>query len=38
MVYEDRLETCLLQLFAYPESLEWISIISGITFQANLVA
>jgi len=38
MVYEDRLETNLLQLFTYPENSEQVSIISGIIFEVNIVA
>jgi len=30
VVYEDRLETNLLQLFAHPENSEWFSIIYAI--------
>jgi len=49
MVYQDRLETNLLQLFAYPENSEWFSIsflllylveiiIHIIIFDVNIVA
>jgi len=38
MVYQDRTETYLLQLFTHPESSEWFSIISGIIFEVNMVA
>ena len=38
MVYQDRHETYLLQLFAHPEALEWFSIISVIIFEVNFVA
>ena len=38
MVYQDRLETNLLQLFTYPENSEQVSIISGIIFEVNIVA
>jgi len=37
MVYQDRLETNLLQLFAHPENSEWFSVISGIIFKVNIV-
>jgi len=37
MVYQDRLETNLLQLFRYSESLEWFSIIPADTFEVNIV-
>jgi len=38
MVYQDRLETNLLQPFAHPETTEWFSIISAIIFEVNIVA
>ena len=38
MVYQDRLEANLLQLFAHPENSEWFSIISGIIFEVNVVS
>ena len=38
MVYQDRLETCLLQLFSHPDTSEWFSIISVMNFQVNNVA
>jgi len=38
VVYEDRLETNLLQLFAQPKFSEWFAIISAIVFEANVVA
>ena len=38
MVYQDWIETNLLQIFAHPEISEWFSTISGITFEANIVA
>jgi len=38
MVYQDRLETNLLQLFAQQENSEWFSIISAIVFEVNIVA
>jgi len=37
MVYQDRLETNLLQLLGHPEISEWFSIISVIIFEANIV-
>jgi len=37
MVYQDRLETNLLQLFGHPEISEWFSIISVIIFEVNIV-
>jgi len=36
MVYQDRLETNLLQLFTHPENSEWFSIISAIIFKVNI--
>jgi len=38
MVYQDRIETNISQLFAYPENSEWFSIISVIIFEVNIVA
>jgi len=38
MVYEDRTETKLLQLFAHPENSEWFSTISVISFEVSAVA
>jgi len=38
MVWQDRFETNLLQLFAHPETSEWFSIISVITSEVNIVA
>jgi len=38
MVYQDRIERNLLQLFAHPENSEYFSIISGIIFEVNIVA
>jgi len=38
MVYQDRIETNLLQLFVHPETSEWFFIISGIIFEVNIVA
>jgi len=38
MVYKDRVETKLLQLFAHPENSEWFSIISYIIFEVIIVA
>jgi len=35
IVYQDRIETNLLQLFAHPENLEWFSINSRTTFEVN---
>jgi len=37
IVYQDRLETNLLQVFAYPENSEWFSIIFVIIFEVNIV-
>ena len=37
-VDNDPLETTLLQLFVYPGSSEWFSIISAIDFEVNVVA
>jgi len=37
MVYHDRLETNLLQLFRHSESSEWFFIISTVTFEVNIV-
>jgi len=38
MVYQDRIETNLLQLFAKQENSEWFFIISVIIFEVNIVA
>jgi len=38
MVYQDGIETYLLQVFAHPETSHWFSIISGIIFEVNIVA
>jgi len=38
MVYQDRIETNLLQLLAQQENPEWFSIISAIVFEVNIVA
>jgi len=38
MVYQDQLETNLLQLFAHAESSQGFSIISVIIFEVNIVA
>jgi len=38
MVYQDRLETNLLQQFAHPGNSEWFSIFSGILFEVNIVS
>jgi len=37
MVYQDRLETNLLQLFGHPENSECLPIISIIIFGVNIV-
>jgi len=37
MVYQHRIETSLLQLFAHPENSEGFSVISVIIFQVNIV-
>ena len=38
IVYQDQLETYLIQLFAHPEISEWFSIISVINFRVNIAA
>jgi len=38
MVYKDRLETNLLQLFAHPQISKWFSIRSTIIFEVNVIA
>jgi len=38
MVYQNWIETNLLQLFAHPENSEWFSTISSIIFKLNIVA
>jgi len=38
MVYHDRIETKLLELFAHPETSEWFSRISGIIFEVDIVS
>jgi len=38
MVYQDRLETHFLQLFAHPDTSEWFSIISVTNFEVNNIA
>jgi len=38
MVYQDRIETNLLQLFAQQENSEWFSIISISVYEINIVA
>ena len=38
MVYQDRLETYLLQLFAHPATSEQCSTISVIIFEVKIVA
>jgi len=37
MVYQDQLETNLLQLFEHPENSEWFSKISVISFEVDIV-
>jgi len=37
MVYQDRLEINLLQLFGHPDNSEWFSVISVIIFEVNIV-
>jgi len=37
MVYQNRLETNLLQLFGHLENSEWFSIIPVIIFEVNIV-
>jgi len=37
MVYQDRLETNLLQLFTHPENSEYFYIISAIILEVNIV-
>jgi len=38
MASQDRIETNLLQLFAYRATSDWFSIISGIIFEIDIVA
>jgi len=38
MVYKDRIETNLLQLFAHQETSEWFCIMSGIMYEVNIFA
>ena len=38
LLYQDRLEANLLQLFVHAKNSEWISIISAIVFEVNVVA
>jgi len=38
MIYQDRLETSLLQLFAHTCNSEWFSTITVIIFQVNIAA
>jgi len=38
VVYPDRLDTYLLQLFAHPENSEWFSVIPAIIFEVSIVA
>jgi len=37
LVYQDKLETNLFQLFRNPANSEWFSIISVIIFEVNIV-
>jgi len=37
MVYQDLLETYLLQLFRHSENSKWFSIISVIIFEVNII-
>jgi len=37
VVYQHRIETNLLQLFAHPETSEWFSVISDISFEVKLL-
>ena len=37
IVYQDHLETNLLQLFAHPENSDWFSIIFAMIFEVNIV-
>jgi len=37
MVYQDPLETSLLQLFVHPENSEWFSIISVVTLRSTML-
>ena len=37
MVYQDRFETSLLQLYRHPENSEWFSVISVIIFEVKTV-
>jgi len=37
-VYQDLVETNLLQLFAHPENSEWFSVISIAMFDVKIVA
>ena len=38
MVYQNRIETNLMQLLAQQENSEWLSIISVIILEVNIVA
>jgi len=38
MVYKDRIETNLLQLFAHLQNSQWFSISSAIVFEVNVIA
>jgi len=37
MVYKDRLETNLLQLFVHPQNSQWFSTSSAIIFEVNAI-
>jgi len=37
MVYQDQIETHLLQLFAHPVNSEWFSVVCAIIFEVNSV-
>ena len=37
MVYQDRIETNLLQLFGHPENSGWFSIIPVVIFEVNII-
>jgi len=38
MVYKDRPETNLLQLFVHPQNSQWFSLRYAIIFEVNVVA
>jgi len=38
LVYQDRLETNLWQLFAHPQTSQWFSVVSGIIFVVNVIS